>query len=185
MSGMVLATFVVLLIPQAAPHPSTQTPYSAPAIRPFEPGPDVGREIAEGDGAAPVHRRPLTAPVTVDAYRGTYEVTPTDAETAYEQGLASAEIRTDQTAGPLDGYWRARDAEGRPLFDLVLLDPGGGTAEGGWHSASGGGAAVSENGVLTLEDGGGTLTLDADGSGWRGQWTAQGRTRAVTLSRAD
>jgi len=83
MSGILIAALAGLLTPQAAPHPSTLTPYTAPAIRPFEPGSDFGREVAQGDEADAPHRPPLTTPVTVDAYDGSYEVKPTDLETAY------------------------------------------------------------------------------------------------------
>ncbi len=173
-----------VLAQQAAPHPSTLTPYTAPAIRPFEPGSDFGREVAEGDLAGAPHRPPLNAPVTVDAYRGSYEVTPTDAETAYEQGVASAEIRADQTAGPLDGIWRIRDAAGGTLFDVVLMDAGFGPVEGGWRGQGGSGAALSDGRSLTLE-GGGVITLERVGPGWSGQLTRGGQTRTVTLSRPD
>ena len=67
MSGIILAAFAGLLTQQALPHPSTQELYTAPVIRPFEPGSDFGREISEGDGSAAPHRRRLTRPVTVDA----------------------------------------------------------------------------------------------------------------------
>src|SRR5690606_7505842 len=89
MSGIIAAAFAVLLTQQAAPHPSTQLLYQPPAIRPFEPPSDFGRETAEGDGGD-VHRRPLEAPVKVEAYVRSYEVAPADAERAYEQGVASA-----------------------------------------------------------------------------------------------
>ncbi len=186
MSGILIAALAGLLTPQAAPHPSTLTPYTAPVVRPFEPGSDFGREVAQGDGATPPHRRPLTAPVTVDAYDGSYEVTPTDIETAYEQGVASAEIRADQMAGPLDGAWRIRDAAGRALYDLVLMDPGFGPVEGGWRGSArpGSGGAVSDGRTLTLE-GGGVITLESAGSGWTGQLAEGGQTRPVTLSRPD
>ncbi|MCS6626392.1 hypothetical protein N0B44_26065 [Roseibacterium beibuensis] len=183
MSGMLIAMFAGLMTPQAAPHPSTLEPYSAPAIRPFEPGSDFGRELAEGDAAGAAHRRPLEAPVTVDAYRGSYEVTPTDLEIAYEQGVTSAELRADQSAGPLDGPWRIRDAGGRTLYDVVLMDPGVGTAEGGWRNGRGAGAAVSDGRTLTLEDGGGTIALERAANGWRGRLTVDGRSRPVTITR--
>lgn len=184
MSGIILAAVAGLLAPQAAPHPSTQTLYTAPAIRPFEPGSDFGREIAEGDVGPAPHRAPLTAPVTVDAYDGAYEVTPTDAEAAYEQGVASAEIRADQTAGPMDGAWRVVDAEGRTLYEVVLMDSGSGTVEGGWRDARDSGAAVVEGRTLTLEGVGG-IPLERSRSGWTGRLTMGGQTRPVTLTRPD
>ncbi len=174
-----------LLTPQAQPYAQEQTPYSAPVIRPFEPGSDFGREIAEGDAASPPRRRPLSAPVTVDAYDRSYEASLTDIEIAYEQGVASAERRADQTAGPLDGAWRVRDADGRTLFDLVLMDPGVGPVEGAWRGGRDGGGAVSDGRTLTLEDGGGVIALERAGAGWRGRLTIDGRTRPVTITRPD
>lgn len=186
MSGLLIAALAGLAAPQAAPHPSGLEPYSAPVIRPFEPGPDFGREIAEGDAASPPRRRRLTAPVTVDAYRGAYEATPTDIEIAYEQGVTSAEQRADQAAGPLDGFWLIRDAEGRTLYELVLMDPGVGPVEGGWRGDRRAGGAVSDGRTLTLEDdGGGVVVLERAGEGWRGRLTADGRARPVTITRPD
>ena len=184
MSGIILAALAGLLTPQAAPHPSTQALYTAPVIRPFEPASDFGSEVAEGDVAPPPHRAPLTAPVTVDAYEGAYEVTPTDAHAAYEQGVASAEIRADQTAGPMDGAWRLVDADGRTLYELVLMDSGSGTVEGGWRNARDAGAAVLDGGTLTLQGVGG-ISLERGRSGWSGRLTVDGRTRPVTLTPAD
>lgn len=182
MSGILIAALAGLLSPQSAPHPSALAPYEAPAIRPFEPGSDFGREMAEGDDGTSPHRRPLTEPVTVDAYAGSYEFTPTDIEAAYEQGVASAEIRTDQTAGPLDGVWSVRDGSGAVLFELVLIDSGAGPVEGGWRGGSRSGGAVADGGVLTLE-GAGSIVLERGSDGWRGRLTQDGRTRPVTLSR--
>ena len=183
MSGILAAAFAALLTQQAAPHPSTQALYQPPAIRPFEPPSDFGREVAQGDDAGEAHRRPLEAPVTVDAYVRSYEVSPADSEIAYDQGVASAEIRADQTAGPMNGYWRVVDENGAVLFDMVL-SVSGGLVEGGWRGPDGDGAAVLEDGTLRL-DGLGTLALERDGPDWRGRLRADGRTREVTLSRPD
>ena len=180
MSGIIAAAVAVLL-QQAGPHPATQALYEPPAIRPFEPPSDFGREIAEGDGAGEAHRRPLEAPVTVDAYARSYEASPADAEIAYDQGVASAEIRADQAAGPLAGYWRVVDAAGTVLFDLVLNEAGG-LVEGGWRGPEGAGAAEAADDVLRLE-GLGSATLERSGEGWRGRLRTDGRTRTVTLSR--
>jgi hypothetical protein len=166
-----------LLAQQAAPHPSTLEPYRAPAIRPFEPPSSFGRETAEGDAVGDLHRRPLAAPVAVESYARSYEFTPTDVEAAYEQGVASAEIRADQTAGPLDGRWIARDGDGRILFDLVMTDPGGGMVEGGWRSGDRSGFAAFEAGALTLE-GRGVVRLERAGDGWRG--LLSGKTATLT-----
>ncbi|GAA0870185.1 hypothetical protein GCM10009116_20210 [Brevundimonas basaltis] len=185
---MLIAALAGLMTPQAAPSPSSLELYQAPVIRPFEPGADFGREMAEGDAASPARRRRLTAPVTVEAYRGSYEATPTDIEIAYEQGVASAERRADQTAGPLDGLWRISDADGRPLYEVLLMDPGVGLVEGGWRDGRDAGGAVSDGRTLTLEglaSGDGVIVLDRAGEGWRGRLTADGQTRLVTITRPD
>jgi hypothetical protein len=182
MTGLILIALAALSAPQTMPHPSTAAAYQAPVIRPFEPGPDFGRELVQGDAAAERHRRPLEAPVTVEAYVRSYEFMPTDAEAAYEQGVVAAEIRADQFAGPLEGVWRIVDAAGRTRFDLVLHDPGAGPAEGGWRNGSGWGAATSDGATLTL-DGAGVLTLERTGAGWRGVLTVAGEARPVSLVR--
>jgi len=184
MSGFIAVAFAGLLMQQAAPHPSTQTLYQAPAIRPFEPPSDFGRETAQGDAEGDVHRRPLEAPVAVGTYVRSYEFTPTDGEIAYEQGVASAEIRADQTAGPLDGRWRVADEQGRVLFGLVMSDPATGLTEGGWRNAAGSGAATLSEQTLTL-GGLGVMTLEPAAGGWRGTLTADGRPRPVTLTRPE
>jgi hypothetical protein len=184
MSGFIVAAFAGLLIQQAEPHPSTRSLYQAPAIRPFEPPSDFGRETAQGDGDAVLHRRPLEAPVTVERYVRTYEFTPTDLEAAYEQGVTSAELRMDQTAGPLDGAWTVTDERGRALFALVVSDRGA-LAEGGWRGDAGSGAVTRDGSRLTLE-GLGVLALEADRPGWRGVLTASdGSPRSVVVSPAN
>ena len=79
----------------APPVHSSQLTYQRPAVRPFEPPSDFGRETAQGDDTAGVWRRPLTAPVPIDAYRHSYEVSPTDAVIAYEQAVTQAELDYD------------------------------------------------------------------------------------------
>ena len=182
MSCMIVVTLAGLLLQQAAPHPSTLMPYRAPAIRPFEPGPGFGQATAQGDAEGERHRRPLEAPVTVEAYVRSYEYAPGDVEIAYEQGVTSAEIRADQGAGPMDGLWRITDETGRLLFRLVLSDPGTGQAEGGWRADGRSGAAVYDGQTLTLENAG-VLSLERAGTGWRGTLTTEGQSRPVRISR--
>lgn len=182
MSGLIVFAFAGLLMQETAPHPSSQAAYVAPVIRPFEPGRDFGREPAQGDADGELYRRPLEAPVVVEAYVRSYEYTPSDVEAAYEQGVASAEIRADQAAGRMDGVWRIVDAAGRTLYDLVLNDPGVGPVEGGWRGGEDWGAATSDGATLTLE-GSGAMTLERNGTGWRGMLTIDGETRPVSLIR--
>lgn len=183
MSAFLIVAAAALLTRQDAPQAPGPETYSAPVVRPFEPGEDFGREAAEGDAAARPYRAPLTAAVTVDAYDRSYEAAPTDLEVAYDQGVTSAEIRADQTAGPLDGAWRVSDGGGRTLYELVLLDSGAGRAEGAWRRDRDYGGAVAEGGLLTLEGGAGAIRLERDGAGWRGTLTVDGRPQPVTLSR--
>lgn len=182
MSGLIVIAFAGLLRQEPAPHPSTLATYRAPVIRPFEPGRNFGREPAQGDADGELYRRPLETPVVVEAYVRSYEYTPGDVEAAYEQGVASAEIRADQAAGRMDGAWRLVDATGRTLYDLVLNDPGVGPVEGGWRGPAGRGAATSDGATLTLE-GAGVMTLEQAGNGWRGQWTVGGETILASLIR--
>lgn len=181
MSGFIVVAVVGALLQQSAPHPSTLEQYRAPAIRPFEPTSDFGRERAQGDGEGDSHRRPLEAPVSVDAYARSYEHSASDIETAYDQGVASAEIRVDQSAGPLDGRWQVSDEQGRTLFGLALSDSGG-FVEGGWRGREGSGVATADGHVLTLE-GLGALSLQPANGGWHGTLTTGGHTRAVSLNR--
>lgn len=180
MSGTVLIVLATLSWPQAAPHPSTQQLYQPPSIRPFESGAGFGQMTAQGDGGSEATRRPLDAPVTVEAYVRSYETPQSDMDVAYDQGVTSAEIRTDQTAGPLDGPWQVVDEFHETLFGLVLSDPGLGVVEGGWRDEDDHGSATWDGHTLTLEDHG-TLTLAREGDGWSGTWTAGGRERIVQL----
>ncbi len=184
MSGLIVLAFAGLLMQEAAPHTSTRAVYQAPVIRPFEPGRNFGREQAQGDADGDLYRRPLETPVVVEAYVRSYEYTPSDAEAAYDQGVASAEIRADQSAGRLDGIWRLVDAAGRTLYELVLNDPGVGAVEGGWRGPAGWGPATSDGATLTLE-GAGAMTLERTPTGWRGRWTAGGETVPASLIRPD
>jgi len=185
MSGSALLILAALATPpQHLPHPSTQELYRPPVIRPFETGPGFGREQAQGDSASDAGRRPLTTPVIVEDYVRHYETPPTDNDIAYEQGVASAEVRADQTAGALDGFWRVTNAAGETLCDLVLSDPGHGPVEGGWRNAVASGVAVHAGHVLTL-DSLGRITLSRSRDGWTGVLTAGGRDTPVRLSRPD
>ncbi len=182
MSGLIVFAMASLLMQQAAPHPSTLEAYRAPAIRPFEPGAAFGQARTQGDAEAELQRRPLEAPVTVEAYARSYEFTPGDTEIAYEQGVASAETRADQTAGPMDGLWQVTDEAGRLLFRLALSDPGTGEAEGGWRGDGRSGSALFDGQTLRLENAGAAL-LQRAGAGWRGTLTVEGRARPVRINR--
>lgn len=113
--------------------PAPQQLYERPLVRPFEPASNFGREQAQGDGDAEVWRPPLTSPVTIDAYRHSYEVSPTDKQIAYEQAVAQREIDYDDRMGPLDGSWHVIDPTGQAVLSLVMSDPGlNWPVEGAW-----------------------------------------------------
>ena len=195
--------FLFALIAAVAMEPSIQTTslldatpetYHAPAVRPFEPPSDFGREDAQGDAATDRHRHPLTAPVEVDAYVGDYEVSPTDAEIAYDQGVAQAQIDADARSGPLDGRWRVTSTDGQPLLSLALTDLGGGRMiEGAWRrldlpagTGQGGpaGPASKSGDIVVIPLAGGELRLRPAVRGWTGELIQSGRARPVTVSRA-
>ncbi len=183
MSGTIAIVLAGLLLQQAAPHPSTLKAYQPPAVRPYEPASDFGRERpAEGDNTGERYRAPIEKPVAVEAYERTYEFSPRASEEVYDLAVRAAEGRADRSAGPLDGPWRVIDADGRPVLDLLLSDRDG-LVEGGWRGVgpgSGHGGASLSGQRLTL-DGGGVLTLEAGSS--HGVLTRDGRPVPVTLNR--
>lgn len=172
---------------------ATPETYRSPNVRPFEPPSNFGRERAEGDEDAEVHRGPLEASVAVSDYSGEYEYSPTGAETAYDQGVSQAEIHADETAGPLDGRWRVKDVDGRSLLSLALTDLGGGRqVEGAWRrldleadlSRSGIAGPARTNGrlvVLPYQEG--ELRLEPKGRGWVGELIEDGVSHPVEVSR--
>ncbi len=183
MSGTIAIALASLLLQQAAPHPSTLRDYQPPAVRPYEPASDFGRERpAEGDNTGERYRAPIEKPVAVGAYERTYEFSPRASEEVYDLAVSAAEGRADRSAGPMDGAWRVIDARGRPVLDLLLSDRDG-LVEGGWRGVgpgSGHGWASMAGQTLTL-DGGSVLTLDAGAA--RGVLTRGGRSVPVTLNR--
>ena len=173
--------------PVTAPPPPPPATYVAPSVRPFEPGPGLGGQGAQGAESATPVRRPLNAPVEVEAYAGHYEMTPTDAELAYEQGVAQAEISMDRRMGALDGPWRVVGADGTELFTLVLNDAGDQTpVEGAWRDGHGQmGVAAStrraDGTTVLVLDGQCELRLAADGRS--GVIVRDGQQTPVRLSR--
>ena len=190
-----LAAAALAQTPQAAGLlDATPETYQAPVVRPFEPPSDFGREIeAQGDAGGDWRRSPLTAAVVVEADAGDYEVSPGDGQTAYDQGVAQAEIDADHLSGPLDGRWRVADADGKPLLSFALTDRGEGRRiEGAWRRLDARAAPTADGpagparfdgaaAVVPLADG--ELHLRAAGRGWSGELVQNGRARAVTVAR--
>lgn len=183
MSGTIAIAVAGLLLQQAAPHPSTLREYQPPAVRPYEPASDFGRErSAEGDNTGERYRAPIIAPVDVEDYDGAYEFSPRASEEVYDLAVSAAEGRADRSAGPMDGRWRVTDAQGRPVLNLLLNDRDG-LVEGGWRGVGpglGNGGAALDGPTLSLE-GLGSLALGADKV--TGVLTRAGRAVPVTLHR--
>lgn len=145
----------------AAPAPLPPADYAPPPVRPFEPPANFAVRAAEGaEATARPWRRALEAPVSLDAYGGDYEATPTDAQAAYAKGVAQAELTMDARMGPLDGRWRLIAADGRALAELVLFDSGQGVVEGGWRALEGPGRGAA---AAPLRMSGQPLELVLDG----------------------
>ena len=177
--------------------------YAPPVVRPFEPPSDFGRVRAQGDADAGVHRRPIIAPVGVEAYRRSYEVSPTDAEIGYEQGVHQARLNQDARMGPLDGRWRVTGADGKTLLDLVLSDRGSDTSvEGAWSRRTVEASAQSDAhdmGVVDAVDrdaGAVVIEVRVDGrpvslhlrsapTGWSGRMTGADGDQPVTMGHAN
>ncbi len=198
MSGLFLAALAALTVQDASGVSQGATQgvmasrqpleaYRPPAVRPFEPPSNFGRETAQGDEAGTAHRRALETPVMVDAYRRSYETSPSDAELAYDQGVAQAEISQDARMGPLDGRWRVATGDGARVLDLILTDDGGDFVEGAWRGSEDRGTAVMttrSGNAATMSLGAGSLALTRAGSGWSGTLTVDGRTTAVSMARS-
>ncbi len=181
--------------PVPAVH-SSQLPYQRPAVRPFEPPSDFGREAAQGDDESAVWRRSLLIPVFIDTYRHGYEVSPTDAVIAYDQAVTQAEIDYDARMGPLDGRWRVLGRDGVAVMSLVLSDEGADRpVEGAWARPARPGLAgelepieaVNRRAVGPVDvslgaSGALTLAPAADGA-WVGLMTLNGHIEPVVVRR--
>ena len=170
-----LAVSSVAVTGQSSPVPYTAQVYQAPAVRPFEPPSNFGRVTEEGDGGGNTRLRVITAPVSVEAYRRSYEHAPSRADNAYDAGVETAERTMDARMGPLDGRWRLKDEEGRTVMTLSLMDQGESKPlEGAYRTADAQAevgpltAAERSAGALVLEMGGGRLSLQSSGEGWSG-----------------
>ena len=183
-------------VPYRAASPTSRELYSGPPVRPYEPSWDTPE--AEGDAYLPA-RRPLEAPVALQAYDGAYEAAPSDAEVVYQQGVASAALRADALMGPLDGLWRVTAPDGTPVLEVLMIDRGDGAlVEGAWRAPSAPGAALASRRLgalslivrsgetLTIEaqgpDGPARLSLERDGNAWRGTLEQNGDATPVIMA---
>ena len=175
---------------QSAAVPYNAQLYAAPVVRPFEPPSNFGRVTEEGDGGGDRTLRVITAPVSVEAYRRSYEHAPSRADNAYDAGVENAERNMDARMGPLDGRWVLKDGEGRAVMTVSLMDQGEAKPlEGAYRTADAqaevGPLTTAERsaGSLVLDLNGGRLWLSPSGEGWSGTLVQGGRERAVTLVR--
>lgn len=91
--------------------------YLRPAVAPYEPLSNFGRQVAEGDADA----RPRRAGGRADA------------DGDYQAAVEDRRRQAQALMGPLDGLWRLTDDRGEPLMDLAFTDPGpGGMVQGAW-----------------------------------------------------
>lgn len=174
---------------QSAAIPYSTQVYQAPVVRPFEPPSNFGRVTEEGDGGGDRPLRIIPAPVSVENYARSYEHAPSRSDNAYDAGVDNAERTMDSRMGPLDGRWHLKDADGRTLMTLSLMDQGEAKPlEGAYRTADSAAvvgplSAERAAGALTLEMAGGRLALSPSGEGWSGTLTQNGRNQAVTLVR--
>lgn len=122
--------------------------YRRPAVAPYEPLSNFGRQVAEGDADA----RPRRA-------RGR-----ADADGDYQAAVEDRRRQAQALMGPLDGLWRLTDDRGQPLMGLALTDPGPGEViQGAWTLTTPQGA-VRSGAVQSVERDGAALRIDiADG----------------------
>ncbi len=119
------------------PTPSAPLPYETRSVRPFEMNATVP--------TAPVPYAPGAndhipdAPVTVDAYRHSYEGPLSSVEKAYEAGVKRSFDAQQVRMGPMDGSWMVRTQAGAPFMALMLADRGRADSEieGAWRSLGG------------------------------------------------
>lgn len=180
---MVLFALAILGLsdPQTTASPAVAPPpviYRRPAIAPYEPPSDFGRQRAEGDAVG----RPRRAAGRPDA--------DGDYQTAVEDRRRAAQA----LMGPLDGVWRVIDDRGLTVMELALTDPGEGQAvEGAWSRTTARGArrsgmigAVARDGTevrIDLADDARLRLLDVAGH-WVGLLDEGRRERSVALTPA-
>lgn len=170
--------------------------YAAPVIRPYEPPSAFGRQVEEGDVARPIRSRPITEPVAVEAYRNDYEQSPSLGEVSYEQSVARARAAADSRMGSLDGVWKATNADGQTVLDLVLSDRGQAKPVEGALSLND--ATRTTVPVASVSQPAGETVIEASvagrpvqlrlqmvAAGWAGTLTGLGRDQAVSLSHPD
>ena len=186
---MLVLPFLIAVISAAADPAADPETYSRPAVAPFEPASSFGRGRAQGDAETDHYRRPLTTPVSVDAYHRSYEYSPSDSETGYEQGVTQARLDAQARMGGLDGAWQVMDAQGDVLSDLVVSDAGAdGRLEAAWSLSGVRDVATTarrDGEAVVIEAGTGARTtrlrLTSTPQGWSGALAGGGQSWPVSL----
>lgn len=116
----------------APPTPSAPLPYQPPSVRPFE----MPADLPSAPVPYAVDENIPDAPVTVEAYRRSYEGPPDGLERAYQAGIKRNFDAQQVRMGPLDGAWTVRTQGGAAFMALMLNDPGRADqeVEGAWRS---------------------------------------------------
>lgn len=120
-----------------APTPKQPQPYQPSSVRPFEmPAAPPNAPVPYSPSA---NDRIPDRPVTLEAYRRSYEGDPDPRERSYDAGVKRNFDAQQVRMGPLDGSWTVRSRSGAPILVLMLHDPGraGAEIEGAWRLASG------------------------------------------------
>lgn len=162
-----LLAVLLLAAPQADPGPvdepspavaaagsiDVDSLYVPPAVRPFEmPTGVVGGEVP-APGPTPA------AAVRLDAYRRSYEGPKTATEQIYESGVRGAFESAQVRMGRLDGEWSVAGADGAPLIQLLLNDPGAGEIDGAWRDLRAGPGMFGSGLLLSVAREGATVVI--------------------------
>ncbi|MFA7648556.1 MAG: hypothetical protein WCY15_16430 [Phenylobacterium sp.] len=138
------------------------------------------------------------APVFLDQPGRSPEPPASYLDQAYEARLRSSFLSAQGLKGPLEGGWTLRDAGGKQLYDLQLVDSASGVVDGAWRDLRRAGASDASGLIVGASRTGArfdlrfysaatgsvtaALTATADGR-WAGELMEQGRERAVYLQR--
>ena len=104
--------------------------------------------------------------------------------------IAASERAAEALQGPLDGAWVLRDASGRPLVMLQIVDPPAPRSHlelvwrrPGPEATLAFGALWRRRRTIVIELGREKARFRLTSGGWRGEITAGGRARPVSLTR--
>ena len=147
---------------------------------------------------APTPSPPAAPPPTVQPAADGSDAPAIDVPGQPPAKIGEAYAAAQSKQGPLDGAWRVLGADGGPLYELEINDPGGGgEVDGAWRDPRRPGT-LDSSGVLAsvrasadgleirFEGGLFPRRLDlkpAPGGGWAGELIHDGPRQAVTMTR--